>query len=88
MQKTKSMVVIETMGHNMMDIIDNCPHIPTFNETKDSVKTGVIKKTPKHLFSEQDKRLQNLDVHAHTAIGNSLPYDIYHLVHNCVYAKR
>lgn len=51
------MVVIETMGHNMMDIIDNCPHIPTFNETKDSVKTGVIKKTPKHLFSEQDKRL-------------------------------
>mgnify|MGYP001547164625 CR=1 FL=1 len=50
MWKTKAIVVLETMDHNMMDIIGNGPHIPTFDETKDSVKSGVIKKTPKHLL--------------------------------------
>lgn len=56
-------------------------------KTKDGVKTGVIKKTPKHQFTEDDKHLYNLHIHAWGTIGNSLPYDIYHLVQNCISAK-
>lgn len=88
MWKIKSMVVLETIYHNIMDIIDNGPHIPTFDETKDDVKTGVIKKNPKHIFREQDKQLFNLDVHARVAIGNFIPYDTYHLVQHYVLAKK
>lgn len=70
-----------------MYIIDNGLYIPTFDETKDSVKTYVVKKAPKHLFSEEDKSLYNLDVRDRAELGNSLPYDIYHLIQNCVFAK-
>lgn len=81
------MVVLETIDHDMMDIIEKCPHVPTFDETKDGVKTSVIKKTTKHLFCEEDKRLHNLNFQAHIVIGNYPSYDIYHLVLNCVFTK-
>lgn len=77
--KRKTIVVLEIMEYNMMDIFEKIPHIPNIDETKDGVSTGVIKRIPKHQYIEEDKKLINVDVHARTTIGNSLPYDIYHL---------
>ena len=38
-------------------------------------------------YTAEDKRLCHLDKKACAAIGNSLPYEIYHLVQNCESAK-
>lgn len=45
------------------------------------------KGTTTHSFTEDDKKLINLIVCTRAAIGKSLPYDIYHMVHNYVSAK-
>ncbi|KAL4563399.1 hypothetical protein LXL04_027440 [Taraxacum kok-saghyz] len=71
MWKTKAMVVLETMDYDMLDIYTLGPH----------------KQTPKHDYTAEDKRLIHLDIKARAAIGNALPYDIYHLVTNCESAK-
>ena len=87
MWKTKAMAVLETMDYDMLDIVTEGPHIPMFQPTKDGVATGEKKRTPKHDFTAEDKRLCHLDKKACAAIGNSLPYDIYHLVQNCESGK-
>lgn len=64
------MVVLETIDLDILDITEKVLHVPTFDETKDGVKIDVIKKTPKHLFSQDDRHLHNLDVQDHVVIGN------------------
>ncbi|KAI3752823.1 hypothetical protein L2E82_24860 [Cichorium intybus] len=86
MCKSKALMVLETMDYHMLDILKNGTYIPHFTITKDGVP-GENKATPSHEFTEEDKRLINLDARARAAIGNSLPYEIYHLVQNCLTAK-
>lgn len=70
--------------YNIIDMIINGPHIPTFIETKDGATTGVTKRTPPHQYIKDDKKLLNMDVRVCAAIGNALPYDILHLFQNCI----
>ena len=58
-----------------------------FQPTKEGVAEGEKKRTPKHDYTAEDKRLIHLDKRACAAIGKDLPYDIYHLVQNCESAK-
>lgn len=55
MWKIKAMVVLEIMDFNMMDIITNGPHVPTFQERKYGVPTSTTMRTPTHSFSKEDK---------------------------------
>ena len=87
MWKTKAMAVLETLDYDMLDIVTLGPHIPMFQPTKDGVADGEKKLTPKHDFTAEDKHLIHLDKKACAAIGNALPYEIYHLVQNCDSAK-
>ena len=64
----------------MLDIVTIGPHDPMFQPTKNGVAVGERKQTPNHDYTNKDKILMNLDVKAHAAIVNTLPYDIYHLV--------
>lgn len=57
-----------------------------FKNKKDGVP-GENKRIVAYAYSEEDKKLINLDVHAHASIGNSLLYHIYHLLQNYFYAK-
>ncbi|KAI3523649.1 hypothetical protein L1887_01928 [Cichorium endivia] len=86
MWKSKALMVLETMDYHMPDILKNGTYIHHFTVTKDGVPVEK-KATPPHEFTEDDKRLVNLDARARAAIGNSLPYEIYHLVQNCLTAK-
>lgn len=56
-----------------MDITEKGSHIPFIKETKEGVKTGVIKKTPKHQITKEDKQFFSLDVRDRATIGKSLP---------------
>ena len=78
--KAKALIVLETMDYGMLDIVNKGPHVPMYQPMKDGVADGPKKPTEKHQFSEEDRRLVMLDVRARDAIGNSLPYNIYHLV--------
>ena len=69
------MVVIETMDYDMLDIVTLGPHVPMFQPIK-GVTEGEKKRTPKHDYTAEDKRLIHLDIKARAAIGNALPYDI------------
>lgn len=75
MWKSNAMVVLKSMDHNMMDIIDKGPYIPTYDETKYGFKTSVIKKTRKDQFNEEEKMF-NLDIRARSGIRNSLMISI------------
>ena len=83
MWKAKAMAVVETLDYDMLDIVTEGPHYPMFQPMKDGVASDEKKRTPKHDFTAEDKRLIFLDKKASAAIGNALPYDIYHLVQNC-----
>ena len=87
MWKTKAMAVLENLNYDMLDIVTAGPHVPSFQPMKDGIAAGEKKPTPKHEFTAEDKRLCHLDKKACAAIGNSLPYEIYHLVQNCESAK-
>ena len=87
MWKAKALIVLETMDYGMLDIVNKGPHVPMYQPMKDGVADGPKKPTEKHQFSEEDRRLVMLDVRARAAIGNSLPYNIYHLVQNAASAK-
>ena len=56
------------------------PHVSMFQPTKEYVDVGEKKNTPKNEYTNEDKLLISLDVKARAAIGNALPYEIYHLV--------
>ena len=81
------MAVLETLDYDMLDVITEGPHVPMFQPMKDGIASSEKKRTPKHDYTAKDKRLCHLDKKACAAIGNSLPYDIYHLVQNCESAK-
>ena len=81
------MAVLETLDYDMLDVVTKGPHVPMFHPMKDGVASGEKKRTPKHDYTAEDKRLCHLDKKACAAIGNALPYDIYHLVQNCESAK-
>ena len=81
------MAVLETLDYDMLDVVTEGPHVPMFQPMKDGVASGEKKRTPKHEYTAEDKRLCHLDKKPCAAIGNSLPYDIYHLVQNCESAK-
>ena len=87
MWKTKALMVLETMDYNMMEIVNTGPYVPTFQPMKDNVPDGPRQATEKHAYTEDDKRMVMLDTRAHAAIGNALPYNIYHLVQNAESAK-
>ena len=87
MWKTKAMAVLETLDYDMLQIVTEGPHVPMFQPMKDGVAAGEKKLTPRHEFTAEDKRLCHLDKKACAAIGNSLPYEIYHLVQNCESTK-
>ena len=82
MWKTKTMVVLETMDYEMVKIIKTGPHIPIFQPIVNNAPIGPMKQKPESSYDNDDKRLVNLDVRARAAIGNSLPYYIYHLCDN------
>ena len=85
--KAKAISILEIMDYNMLDIIKNGPHIPTYQPTKNGVAYGPKRTSGKHQFSEDDRQLVMLNVRARTAIGNSLPYRIYQRVQYAASAK-
>lgn len=48
---------------------------------------GPLKQNTKASYDDVDKRLIGLDVKAGAAIGKSIPYHVYQLVHNCESAQ-
>lgn len=70
----------------MLDIIKKDHFILTFTEMKNGVP-GELKRTHVHAYTEYEKKLVNLDVYACAAIISALPYEIYHLVQNCLSGK-
>lgn len=54
---------------------------------KESIKDGEETEKPTHDFNDVDECLVALDVKACVAIANNLPYDVYHIVQNCISAN-
>ena len=83
MWKTKAMVVLETMDYEMCKIVEKGPHVPMYQTMANNAQVGPLKQKPETNYDDDDKRLMNLDGKARAIIGNSLPYHVCHLVHNC-----
>lgn len=80
------MVVLGIMDYVMLNIVNNGPHIPMYQPMADNPPAGALNPKPKTRYDEEDKRLMSLYLKERAAIGNSLPYQIYHLVQNCGFA--
>lgn len=74
------MIILETMDYNMLSIIENDPHNPKFSDPPKDGSSLEMKLTLQDSWSEDDKKLINLDVCARDAIVTSHPYEIYHLM--------
>lgn len=59
----------------MIDIVKNGPHIPMCQPIMENVIDGDEVRKPIHEINDEEKHLVALDVRAHAAIGNFLPYD-------------
>ena len=55
--------------------------------SNDDASTSELKKKCVLSYNEEEKSVLNLDVKVRVAIGNSLPYYVYHLVQNCSTAQ-
>ena len=84
---TKAMVVLETMDYEMLKIVEKGPHIPMYQPMVNNFIIGPLKRKPETRHDGDDKKLIRLDVKARVAMGNSLPYHVYHLVKNCESAE-
>lgn len=87
MWNTKSLVVLETMEYDMLDIANHGSHVPMYQSMVNKSLAGGLKLKPKVSYDEEDKRLIILHVKAKAAIIYSLSYHIYHLVQNCEFAQ-
>lgn len=76
------MVVLEIMDYDMLHIIEHGAHVPMYQPMVDNVHTGGLKQKLTTIYDVEEKIIISLDVKAISAIGNSLPYHIYHLVEN------
>ena len=83
MWKTKAMVVFETIDYEMKNIVEKGPHVFMYQPIANNAPVGPLKQNQATSYDDDDKRLLNLDVKARATIGNSLPYHVYHHVHNC-----
>lgn len=82
MWKTKALVVLETIDHDMLDIVNHGPHIRMYQPMVNNALAARLKQKAKESYDEEDKRLISLDVKARVSFGNSLAYRIYHLLQN------
>lgn len=68
------MMVNETMDYPMSDIIKHGCHVLMSQPMKDKVKDSDEIQKLAHEFTKYEKDVVSLDVKAHAAIGNTLPY--------------
>lgn len=71
---------LETIEYSMLSIANVGPYIPMYQLMKENVKDGGMVEKPVHEFDDENNCLVALDVKACAAIGNTLPYNIYHFV--------
>ena len=88
------LLFLESANSYIPKIIRNGPHIPlTPLTTTPIVPPATVVEPPRTMvkaqdqWTEEDKKLVNLDIKARSLIVMSLPNEVYHLVMLCLDAK-
>nr|XP_043611717.1 uncharacterized protein LOC122583368 [Erigeron canadensis] len=95
--KGRMSLFLESIDHNMPDILTDGPYVPTQTLVVDAVvRDGhpTIHATVKTIvkdradWGDEDRRLANLDVRARNFIVQAVPKNIYHSIKMCSTAKK
>ena len=76
------MVVLETIDFDMLNLIENAPHITMYKTMVNNAHVGPLKQNPKASYEDDGRSLISLEVKARIVRRNSLPCHVYHLVQN------
>src|SRR3990170_4063434 len=95
--KGRMSLFLESIDHNMPDILADGPHVPTSTLVIDAIVSDGQPTIPAEVrtivkdksdWCDEDRRLANLDVKARNFIVQAVPRDIYHSIKMCPTARK